>query len=143
MDFKISDSDTNRGTKNLLDNIFVMPRGMLHRYVTYSNPFLLILCPMPPNFSNISKSRLVVIVTILVVAALVAIGLGLGLGLSNRNSGTSQSGSGRCPDQATPSPKPSSTTASPLYYPPSESKEGHYRFAAVAADAEECSQIGT
>ena len=97
---------------------------------------------MSPNFSNISKSRLVVIVTILVVAALVAIGLGLGLGLSNRDSGTS-SRSGRCPDQATPSPKPSSTTASPLYYPPSESKEGHYRFAAVAADAEECSQIGT
>ena len=97
------------------------------------------LCPFPPSSSNISKSRLVVIVTILVVAALVAIGLGLGLGLSNRDGGSSQFGSGRCPEQA----KPSSTTASPLFYPPSESKEGHYRFAAVAADAEECSQIGT
>ena len=94
-------------------------------------------------FSNISKSRLVVIVTILIVAALVAIGLGLGLGLSNRGSGTSQSGSVGCPEQATQSPTPSPTIASPLYNPPSESKEGHYRFAAVAADAEECSQIGT
>ena len=94
-------------------------------------------------FSNISKNRLVVIVTILIVAALVAIGLGLGLGLSNRGSGTSQSGSVGCPEQATQSPTPSPTTASPLYNPPSESKEGHYRFAAVAADAEECSQIGT
>ncbi|MEJ1374402.1 MAG: hypothetical protein RPT94_05190 [Candidatus Sedimenticola sp. (ex Thyasira tokunagai)] len=32
---------------------------------------------------------------------------------------------------------------SPLSVPQSETKEGRYRFAAVAADAEECSKIGT
>ena len=75
------------------------------------------------------------IVTILVASAIVAIGLGLGLGLRDRSDSSPQL------DTAT-TPQPT-TTKSPLYNPPSKSEEGRYRFAAVAADAKECSQIGT
>ena len=56
--------------------------------------------------------------------------LGQSLDSSNRDGENSQSDDNDCP-------------SCPLYNPPSDSKEGHYRFAAVAADAEECSQIGT
>ena len=80
-----------------------------------------------------------VIVTILVVSALVAIGLGLGLGLRDRSTPGNKAEANQCPESTTTP----TTTASPLHNPPSASEEGHYRFAAVAADAAECSQIGT
>ena len=98
-------------------------------------------------FRYISKGRTLVIVTILVVSAIVAIGLGLGLGLRKRNDETHDANSNGCPQQVTGQQSTlttqTPTTTSPLYNPPSDSKEGRYRFAAVAADAEECSQIGT
>ena len=98
-------------------------------------------------FRYMSKSRILAIVTILTVSAIVAIGLGLGLGLRKGNDEIDDANSNGCPQQVTgqqpTSTTPAPTTTSPLYNPPSGSKEGRYRFAAVAADAEECSQIGT
>jgi len=62
-----------------------------------------------------------VLVVVLVCAA---VGLGLGLWYGLRKSDS-------------PPEEPQA-----LYNPPSPSREGKYRFAAVAADHEECSQIG-
>lgn len=90
-----------------------------------------------------SKSRIRVIATILSSAAIVAIGLGLGLALRKSYRYTDRNGGHQHTTPLPTTPYPTSTTKSPLHNPPSDSKEGHYRFAAVAADAEECSQIGT
>jgi hypothetical protein len=77
-------------------------------------------------------------VTIVTVALIVAVGLGLGLGLRKKDDDKSKSDT----VSATTINPPPTSTHSPLYNPPSESKEGKYRFAAVAADSEECSKIG-
>ena len=82
-------------------------------------------------FSSMSKKRAVVIAVILIVALLVSVGLGIGLGLKNNES-----------THAGPTNSPV-VEASTLEVAPSSSKEGTYRFAAVAADAAECSEIGT
>lgn len=82
-----------------------------------------------------SKGRTWAIVTIVTVALIVAVGLGLGLGLSKKDDDNNSKS-----DKSTKPPPP--TTHSPLYNPPSKSRESKYRFAAVAADSEECSKIG-
>ncbi|WAR01462.1 GGT1-like protein [Mya arenaria] len=84
---------------------------------------------------NISKARAWTIVTVLLCAALVGIGLGLGLGLRKSDSPPP-------PPSYTEQPGVTLPTPSPLYNPPSDSPEGKYRFAAVAADNDECSKIG-
>ncbi|XP_053389957.1 glutathione hydrolase 1 proenzyme-like [Mercenaria mercenaria] len=87
---------------------------------------------------GMSKGRTWAIVTIVTVALIVALGLGLGLGLGRKTDDDSKSER----ETATTTQQPPTTTRSPLYNPPSASREGKYRFAAVAADSEECSKIG-
>ncbi|KAL4223040.1 Gamma-glutamyltranspeptidase 1 [Mactra antiquata] len=84
---------------------------------------------------SMSKSRTWAIVTIITVALIVALGVGLGVSLTRKD------------DDEVTTARPATTqsvptTQGPLYNPPSASTEGSYRFAAVAADNEECSRIG-
>jgi hypothetical protein len=96
------------------------------------------------NFNYIfrlSKGRTWAIVTIVTVALIVSVGVGLGVGFTRQTGDGSSSSSNQ--DKATLStPAPATTTVSPLYNPPSSTREGRYRFAAVTADHEDCSKIG-
>ena len=83
-------------------------------------------------YSNYRSTATRTWVIVIFIAAVAIIGLGLGLGFGLRKGDDDEKG-------GTSSTNPQK---SPLYNEPSTSKQGRYRFAAVAADNEQCSQIG-
>ncbi|KAL3857361.1 hypothetical protein ACJMK2_012037 [Sinanodonta woodiana] len=94
--------------------------------------------PIPIHCRGISKNRLLIVAAVVIVLAIIALGLGLGLTLNRGDSNGGQGSSCHMNQdgEQTTTPKPNNDTESP-------SIEGHYRFATVAADAAECSTIGT